>query len=33
MEYKLENERLKVKIQSFGGALSSIQDRDGVEYL
>lgn len=33
MEYKLENERLKVKIQSFGGALSSIQDRDRVEYL
>lgn len=33
MEYKLGNERLEVKFQSLGGALSSIRDRDGVEYL
>lgn len=29
MEYKLKNDLLKVKLQSFGGALSSIRDRDG----
>lgn len=33
MEYKLQNELLEVKLQSFGGALSSIRDRNGVEYL
>lgn len=33
MEYILENECLKVAFSSFGGALHSIQDRDGTEYL
>lgn len=33
MEYKLKNDLFEVKLQSFGGALSSIRDRDGVEYL
>ena len=33
MEYRLENKWLSVKFQSLGGALSSIRDKDGVEYL
>lgn len=33
MEYVLKNEYLTVKFQSVGGALSSIKDSDGVEYL
>lgn len=33
MEYTLENECLKVTFHSLGGALHSIQDRDGTEYL
>lgn len=33
MEYVLKNEYLTVKFQSLGGALSSIKDSDGVEYL
>lgn len=33
MEYKLSNEKICVKFQSLGGALSSIQDMEGVEYL
>lgn len=33
MEYILENKVLKLKFQSLGGALSSIQDTDGLEYL
>lgn len=33
MEYVLENEALRIKFQSLGGTLSSIQDKDGVEFL
>ena len=33
MEYVLKNEELEVHFQSFGGALSSIKDKDGVEFL
>lgn len=33
MEYTLENECLKVTFHSLGGALHSIQDKDGTEYL
>lgn len=33
MEYILKNEWLEVKFQSLGGSLSSIRDKDGVEYL
>lgn len=33
MEYILENECLRVTFSSLGGALHSIQDRDGTEYL
>lgn len=33
MEYVLKNEYLTVKFQSLGGALSSIKDSDGIEYL
>lgn len=33
MEYVLKNEELEVHVQSFGGALSSIKDKDGVEFL
>ena len=33
MEYVLKNEELEVHFQSFGGALSSIRDKDGVEFL
>lgn len=33
MEFILENEELTVKIQSLGGALSSIKTKDGLEYL
>lgn len=33
MEYQLENDRLKIRLKSFGGALSSIQDADGTEFL
>ena len=33
MEYVLKSEYLTVKFQTVGGALSSIKDNDGVEYL
>ena len=33
MEYVLKNECLTVSFLSFGGALHSIQDEDGLEYL
>lgn len=33
MKYELENEQLHVEFQSFGGALSSIRDRQGIEFL
>lgn len=33
MKYELENEQLHVEFQSLGGALSSIQDRQGIEFL
>ena len=33
MEYMLKNDTLEVKFKSFGGALSSIKDREGTEYL
>lgn len=33
MEYILKNEQLEVRFQSFGGALSSIRDKDNTEYL
>lgn len=33
MKKSLQNEFLKIDVASLGGALSSIQDRDGLEYL
>lgn len=33
MKYELENEQLHVEFQSFGGALSSIKDQQGIEFL
>lgn len=33
MKKSLQNEFLKIDVASFGGALSSIQDKDGLEYL
>lgn len=33
MEYLLKNQSLTVKFKTIGGALSSIKDMDGVEYL
>lgn len=33
MEFTLKNEHLTVQLKDFGGALSSIKDSDGVEYL
>lgn len=33
MEYILKNKWLEVRFQSLGGSLSSIKDKDGVEYL
>ena len=33
MEKILQNENLSININSFGGALSSIKDKDGLEYL
>lgn len=33
MEFILENEDLTVRMQSLGGALSSLQTKDGLEYL
>ena len=33
MEKSLQNENLSINVNSFGGALSSIKDKDGLEYL
>ncbi|HFR3447350.1 TPA: aldose 1-epimerase family protein, partial [Streptococcus suis] len=33
MVIELKNEQLTVQFSEFGGALSSIKDKDGVEYL
>ena len=33
MEKALQNENLSIVVNSFGGALSSIRDKDGTEYL
>ena len=33
MTYELENDQLHVEFQSFGGALCSIKDRQGIEFL
>ena len=33
MEYVLKNKELEVHFQSFGGALSSIKDKEGIEFL
>ena len=33
MEYTLENEFLTVKVSTTGGVLTSIQSKDGLEYL
>ena len=30
---ELKTEQLSVQFQTFGGALSSIKDKDGIEYL
>ena len=33
MKKSLQNENLSINVNSFGGALSSIKDKDGLEYL
>ena len=33
MEKALQNENLSIVVNSFGGALSSIRDKEGTEYL
>lgn len=33
MEKSLQNEKLSINVNYFGGALSSIKDKDGLEYL
>lgn len=33
MEKSLQNENLSINVNSIGGALSSIKDKDGLEYL